>query len=419
MNYITVKRGLWNVSFLTLIILVMSLTMVTSTSANDLTDVYLMVEWETFFGDSDDDSILACIRTTDGGFAALVSTEESQTNLVKFTANGQQEWNTTFWYVEGADYSVKEEKLIQTTDGGYIISDVTFDDQFLHKRNSTGYHEWNSTFGGEKSDWAASIKQAEDGGFILAGGTNSNRSFDNFDYWLVKTDSQGLPEWNCTFGGEGHEIATSVIQTSDGGYALTGSKVLGLVKTDANGIEEWNKSYESPYDGYFIRLIQLADDSYILGGELNEDFWLLKTTSTGEHVWDITYGGPYRDVMQSLIQTTDGGYLLAGELSYQPTNRLHYDIWLVKTDATGQQEWKTTLGDSNDDRLASVFQMSDGSFVIVGSTQPPSKTDTDMWLLKVQVREVTITKDGTPGFEWIALFFTLSFLWIFSRKRRH
>jgi len=417
MNDITVKRGLWQVSFLISILLWMSLGMVIPTSVANATNVTVTVEWEVFFGGPDDDSALACIQTADGGYAALVTTEESQTSLVKFTANGQQEWNTTFWYVDGAGWTQKMEKLVQTPDGGYVISDRFGAwgnmNQFLHKRNATGYHEWNSTFGG---GWANSIILAEDGGFVLTGGTDN---IDNHDVWLVKTDSQGLPEWNRTFGGEGLEIAGTIIHTSDGGYAIAGSSILGLLKTDANGTEEW---HTGPHPPYFHRIIQLADGSYVLGGELEEDFWLLKATSTGEYLWNVTYGGPWwsRDVMQSLIQTADGGYLLAGDSYYQSS--LHYNMWLVKTDAAGQQEWNTTLGDSDHDRLTSVVQMSDGSFVIAGTTQPPGKTDTDMWLLKVKVAEGTTTTTTTkpsPGFEWIVLFFTLSFLWILSCKRRH
>ncbi len=414
MSDISVKRGLWQVSFLISILIWMSLGMVIPTSVADATNVTVTVEWEVFFGGPSDDSAYACIQTSDGGFAALVTTEESQTSLVKFTADGQQEWNQTFWYIEGASDMEKWARFIQTTDGGYVIIDSTSGGQRLHKRNSTGYHEWNSTFGG---GWANSIILAEDDGFVLTGGTGN---FPNLDIWLVKTDSQGLPEWNRTFGGEGLELANTVLHTSDGGYAIVGSSILGLLKTDANGTEEW---HTGPHPPSLFRIIQLADGSYVRGGQLNEDFWLFKTTSTGEHVWNMTYGGSRNEFMQSLIQTADGGYLLAGD-SFGQTFTLD-DIWLVKTDAAGQQEWNTTLGVSNLDRLTSVFQMSDGSFVIAATTQPPVKTDTDMWLLKVQVTEepqstttTTTTAFGSPGFEFSLVPLCLSFIFFYTQKRR-
>ncbi|MHA2254373.1 MAG: hypothetical protein ACXAD7_28780 [Candidatus Kariarchaeaceae archaeon] len=143
MNDIAVKRGLRNVSYLILIMISMSMVMVTSTSAVETIDVNLKVEWETYFGGSMDDSLLTCIRTKDGGFAALVTTEPSYATLVKFTANGQQEWNTTFWYIDDSQWygNFGWESLIQTTDGGYVIIDHTDEYQRIHKRNSTGYHE--------------------------------------------------------------------------------------------------------------------------------------------------------------------------------------------------------------------------------------------------------------------------------------
>ncbi|MHA2254372.1 MAG: hypothetical protein ACXAD7_28775, partial [Candidatus Kariarchaeaceae archaeon] len=100
-------------------------------------------------------------------------------------------------------------------------------------------NEWNSTFGGEE-DFAQTIIQSKDGGFILTGATADFSPY-NFNFWLVKTDNQGLPEWNRTFRGNfAHDIANTVIQTSDGGYAIAGSSSLGLLKTNANGTEEWH-----------------------------------------------------------------------------------------------------------------------------------------------------------------------------------
>lgn len=81
--------------------------------------------------------------------------------------------------------------------------------------------EWNKTYGGTGDDWAGSVVQTSDGGFVMAGGTDSFGAGD-YDFWLVKTDAEGNMEWNKTYGGERSEMATFLVQTGDGGYALAG-----------------------------------------------------------------------------------------------------------------------------------------------------------------------------------------------------
>ncbi|MHA2176132.1 MAG: hypothetical protein ACXABI_14995 [Candidatus Hodarchaeales archaeon] len=423
MNDIAVKRGLWNVSYLILILISMSMGMVTSTRAVETIEVNLKVEWETYFGGSMGDSLLACIRTQDGGFVALVTTKPNYATLVKFTANGQQEWNTTFWYIDGSQWLSHwpVASLIQTTDEGYVIIDHTDEYQRIHKRSSTGYHEWNSTFSGEE-DFAHTIIQSKDGGFILTGATADFSPY-NYNFWLVKTDNQGLPEWNRTFRHTlAHDVASTVIQTSDGGYAIAGSSSLGLLKTNANGTEEWHTGRQ--VSGDIHRIIQLPDDSYILGGNSKTepygfgDFVLYKTTSIGELMWDHHYG---RGVLQSLIQTADGGYLLAGDSYYWWPNLVN--IWLVKTNAAGQQEWNTTLGGSvnyttRGSWVTSVFQMPDESFIIAGTTHPPGKNDTDMWLFKMSVTEVPATKKTGPDFESSLIILSITLFIIAQKKKR-
>ncbi len=424
MNDISVKRGLWQVSFLISILILMSLGMVIPTSVTDATNVTVMVEWEVFFGGPDDDSVSACIQTADGGFAALVTTEDTHTTLVKFTANGQQEWNTTF---PGA---FVPNNLVQTSDNGFVFQSLIGvfgqdTDVYLQKFNSIGQSVWNSTFGGAQSDWINSMILAEEDGFILAGGTNYNDTSDtwwDYDMWLVKTDSQGIPEWNHTFGGEMSEVAVEIIETSDGGYALAGrTNSYGLdkdhawlVKTDMNGQPEWNKTFDC--DIMANDLIQISDGSYILGGY--ETRCLIKADSNGNQVWYYNYDTLNADSIsfRDVIQTKDIGYLLAGDTG--ATYGSDHDLWFIKTDSNGIHQWNTTFGGLGDQRLDSIIPMSDGGFVIAATTRPISAEDRDkdMWLLKVQVSEATTTR--APGFEWIALFFTLSFLWIFSHKRR-
>jgi hypothetical protein len=178
------------------------------------------------------------------------------------------------------------------------------------------------------------------GGYALAGRSYSYDS--GWDWWLVKTDSDGNHQWNKTWGGTGDDEAWCVIQTDDGGYALTGWIIpegtsyadIWLVKTDSAGNQQWNRTYGGADDDDASQVVQTHDGGYAMAGETwsystDSDFLLVKTDSAGKLIWNKTYGGTNDDYGYSLVLTSDGGYALSGETwSYGAGNS---DFWLVKT----------------------------------------------------------------------------------------
>ena len=144
--------------------------------------------------------------------------------------------------------------------------------------------------------------------------------------WLIKTDAIGEEEWNQTYGGLGSDGGESVQQTTDGGYMVIGwtSSYGGgitnvwLIKTDANGEEEWNQIYGGSIVEYGFSGQQTNDNGYIFTGWTNSygsggsDVWLIKTDANGEEEWNQTYGGSSEDSGYSVQQTTDGGYIVTG-----------------------------------------------------------------------------------------------------------
>ena len=246
---------------------------------------------------------------------------------VLFICQLEVRWSKTFG---GADYDLAW-SIVQTSDGGYALAGVTGSygagggDFWIVKTDSSGNEEWSKTFGGERDDWARSVIQTSDGGYALAGGTDSYGAGGE-DFWIVKTDSSGNEEWSKTFGGENDDWAYSVVQTSDGGYVLAGSTM-----------------------------------SYGAGGE---DFWLVKTDSSGNEEWSKTFGGVNRDWARSVIQTSDGGYALAGG-------------WLLKTDSSGNEEWSKTFGGANGGTAWSIVQTSDGGYALAGGS------GANFWLVKL------------------------------------
>lgn len=222
-------------------------------------------------------------------------------------------------------------------------------------------------------DIAKSVQQTSDGGYIIGGYTSSYGAHD-YDAWLIKTDENGNPLWGRTFGGAGDDYATSVQQTSDGGYILGGSQ---LIKTDSDGNSEWIRTLGSN------NVQQTMDGGYILVDSYKQptgwfDVLLIKTDENGNKSWERTFGEAGNDVGNSVYQTSDGGYIVAGNTACQYCAE---DALLIKTDANGNEQWSRTFGGAGGDRASSVQQTSDGGYIFAGVTgsEPPYGA----WLIKI------------------------------------
>ncbi|MHA2096568.1 MAG: hypothetical protein ACW98F_18270 [Candidatus Hodarchaeales archaeon] len=222
--------------------------------------------------------VYTIIPTTDGGFLVTLNANNEDTGsrfLVKFDATGTQQWNSTL----AVDTHMFFNQMINTLDGGSLLIGGTGQypgtNLFLLKLDDTGTAEWNVSLGGPEPDVASSVIQMADGSFLIAGFTTSY-ALSSSDFWLVKTDSSGHLLWNTTYGGLFAQSASSMIQTTDGGFLLAGSA------TDS------------------------SDD---------EDIWLVKTNATGAHIWNRTFGGTGLDFPVSVFQTADEKFVVAGTTS--------------------------------------------------------------------------------------------------------
>jgi hypothetical protein len=298
--------------------------------------------------------------------------------------------------------------LVQTDDDGYAMTGPTYSfgegdcDFWLVKTDGLGTMEWNNTYGGPDEDYAYALVQTSDGGYAIAGDT---RSYDvgNGDFWLVKTDANGIMQWNHTYGGPGEDVATDLMQTSDGGYVMAGyycysGAVNGdawLVKTDANGIMQWNQTYGGPRGESAHVLIKTNDGGYALAGWTEAgagegDCYLVKTDANGIMQWNHTYGGPRQELAYDIVQDQKGGFVLAGFTHSFGVGTPNY--WLIKTDSVGNMEWNKTYGGANTDYAKSVIQTDDGGYVVAGHTDSFSRFgDHDIWLIKT---------DGTGNEQW-------------------
>jgi hypothetical protein len=242
---------------------------------------------------------------------------------------------------------------------------------------------WSRTYGGASDDSAEAVVQTSDGGYALAGYTQSFGA-GSYDFWLIKTNKYGEIEWNQTYGRTGLDRAYALVETSDGGYALAGDTSFGasLVKTDVYGNMEWNKTY-SGLQAY--ALIETADGGFALAGYTRTigmgdmphwDFWLMKTDVDGNMEWERAFGringSTTGERAYALVETSDGGYALAGYTSvFSPETGITGGALLVKTDSFGNVEWNQTYSGW---RAFALVQASDGGYVLSG-TGPLVKTD--------------------------------------------
>ena len=354
--------------------------------------------WNKTYGGTGDDYGYSVVQTGDGGFAIAGSTNSSGAGgtdvlLVKMDASGNQLWNKTYGGT-GDDFG---RSLVQTSDGGFAIAGSTwtidgFDGGiFLVKTDASGNQLWNKTYGGSNPDEGFSVVQTSDGGFAMAGYTGSFGAY-GIDVFFVKTDANGNQIWLKSYRDISLEYGYSVIQTSDGGYAITGyaSGDILLVKWDASGNQLWNKTYAGIYNDCGYSLVQTIDGGFAIAGYTyssgagGSDVFLVKTDASGNQLWNKTYGGTNDDFGRSLFQTGDGGFAIAGYTASFGFG-VGYDAYLVKTDAMGNQLWQETYGGANSDEGYSLVQTSDGGFAIAGSTNSSGAGGTDVYLVKTDV----------------------------------
>ncbi len=273
----------------------------------------------------------------------------------------------------------------QTTDGGFIIAGtavpttLTNADYYVVKTNASGDTLWTKTFGGPDNDYAQSVKQTSDGGYIIGGYTYGS-SFGSLDASLIKLDSSGNVTWSKNIGSSFMEQCKEVQQTSDGGYIIYGSSdqaslvILNmyLVKTDSMGNVAWAKNYGGGGTDWAATGAQTSDGGYILAGRAHSftggaiSMYVVKTDSTGDTLWTKNYSDPFDRYIWSIAQTSDRGYIIGGNKSCNGTS--YECVSLIKTDTIGNIEWAKSYETGLNSHGNSVQQTSDGGYAIAGMT---------------------------------------------------
>ncbi len=361
------------------------------------------------FGGKDLDRGIGVSLTRDGGYIAVGFTKSfgaggEDIYVVKCGAKGDTEWEKTY----GGKRNDNGWAIQQTDDGGYMIAGFTESfgngdfDFYLIKTDQYGKEQWTKIYGGKGNDRCWSAQPTLDGGYILLGETTSYGAGEE-DAYLVKVDAKGNLEWEKVYGGSGKDRCFSVRQTSNRGYIFvgmtlsfgTGESDVYLVKTDPKGKVEWSKTFGGEGLDIGHSVLQTSEGGYaIIGytnnfGAENDDPYLIKVDESGNTEWTQVYSYEYLDHTLSGCQTNDKGFILIGFSGYiTPEGKPGAsDILLIKTDQTGKQEWIRRIGEKKGRNFGyNVAVCPDGGYILVGDTSHKGAGQLDLLLQKTDPR---------------------------------
>jgi len=269
--------------------------------------------------------------------------------------------------------------IIETVDGNYLAVGQSFSDDgdltdnkgvsdvWILKISKAGVLIWEQNYGGSGNDIANAVVQTNDGGYVVAGHTASNdedvgHNQGEYDFWVLRLDTNGQLEWESTFGGTNNEYAFDLCKTTDGCYVVAG----------------FTKSSDGDVTGY----------------QGNDDCWIVKVNDAGVLVWQKALGGTQNDRAYSVCSTHDTGFLIGGYSQSSDgdvsDNNGGSDVWLVKVDQVGNLIWENNFGGSNNELARSVYPTPDNGFIVGGETESNDQDvtgnhgDKDGWLLKIQ-----------------------------------
>jgi len=221
------------------------------------------------------------------------------------------------------------------------------DDAWVVKLDDVGTIQWQKALGGTGVDIANAVQQTADGGYIVAGSTDSNNGDVSGnhggglhgDAWVVKLGVTGNIQWQKCIGGSSSDRANAIQTTADGGYIMAA------------------ETY--------------SNDGDVSGNHGWADAWVVKLGGTGTIQWQKALGGTDAEFANAVQQTADGGYIMAGYTNSNDgdVSGNHYfvnDAWMVKLDGTGTIQWQQTLGGTANDWAWSVQQTTDGGYIMAG-----------------------------------------------------
>lgn len=361
-----------------------------------------VTQFEIVFGGKGYDYGNCIIQTPDKGYVILGSTSgfgsaNTDIYLAKIDSAGVGKWQQLF----GTTGVEKGSTVFQTADKGFVVGGYTNGmgyggyDFFLMKADSNGNWLWSKAYGGTDWDFGFCANPTSDGGIIMAGGTYSYGS-GNEDGYVVRTDADGNFLWSKTYGGAQDDELKSVKQTDDGGYILSGiTKSYGeingdlwLLKIDSAGTEVWSKRIGKNAEDVGNDVIELSAGGFLVVGQTfsfahGGDAYLIKTSTTGDTIWTRLDGGDAEDLAYSVVELPNGKFAFAGLFgTANGTGGGGQDFRYAIYDLNGWYVNGRTRGGLQDELCKSIIHTTDGGLAMVGETRSYGNGLTDIYVIK-------------------------------------
>jgi hypothetical protein len=339
--------------------------------------------WQRALGNNGD-YYQSIVATTDGGTVSIGSAyvgNRYSISATRLDAKGNVLWDKTY----GGSEDEYGYKIINTADGGYLVSGSTYSkdgdikahhgsyDLWVFKLDDNGSIVWEKTFGGDGYEGYGTMAANSDGGFFLAGSSDSNNSGDvpaghgRHDMFVIKMDANGNKLWSKVYGGTGDEMALAIIGDPNGGCALTG------YTTSSDGDVT---GYHGNYNGMY-------------------DMWVLQLNNNGALVWQTVLGGTSDDYGYGLVRLTNGNTVVTGRTNSingdVTGNHGNQDAWVVELTSTGRLKRAQTFGSTGYDRAHGVIVVADGSLLVTAIAGDNNGDvignhgGADVWLFKLKI----------------------------------
>ena len=405
------------------------------------------IEWQKCLGGTGTDAAWNIKQTSDGGYISVGFTASIDGDVTlnhggqdlwvqKVNSTGVLQWQKCY----GGSLDDYGSGIITTADGGYLISGRTssndgdvsgnhtsssgYSDAWLIKISSNGTIQWQKCYGSTGTESAQCVIQTSDGGYVFSGYCQANNgdvtgNHGNWDIWCVKVNSNGIIQWQKSFGGTGEDRCYKIKATNDGGYIISGytvsfnGDVVGnhgnndawILKLSSAGTLQWQKCYGGLNIEQAEGISLTSDGGYVFVGRSNSsdgdvtlnngnhDVWVVKISDKGILQWQKSYGGSDFDYAHEILQTIDGGYIITANTTSNNINvsgnHGSNDVWVLKIDSFGALIWQKCLGSSSYDYGIDIQITSDGGLIVAGfggqnnGDVSGNHGSNDVWLVKL------------------------------------
>jgi hypothetical protein len=343
---------------------------------------------EKTYGGSNDDEAKCVGQTTDGGYIVAgyskIGILEQAMFIIKLDKNGKQLWEKKI-----GNYRDCANSLVATYDGGCVVAGDKDRNPYIIKLDEKGEQIWQKSFGGSNGGHANSIIETIDGEYVIAGST-FDKGMGACDFWVIKLNKEGNLIWNQTFGTTEIEVANSIIETTDKGYAIAGyteangNPDFWIIKIDNEGNKIMDKIFDSGKVDIAYSIIETYDRGLVVAGDAGGySYWIIKLDREGEILWEKFSNGVHEECAKDIIETSDHRLMIAGYTYNNKSSTGSSDFWVVKLSQSGSQLWSKTFGGPHMQHANSIFENSDGNFLVVGDKELKGSWTKDFWIIKL------------------------------------